>query len=641
MGSLLLISIGPVQDFIATARTCQDLWFGSRLLSALAETVARAVETAGGDQALIFPAELTHLRPAVANKILVKVDHPETVVKAAREALDTGFREIVARMTARAHQAGVVRDVFDAQLTSVLEFDYVSVRIPSGGSAASYEQARRDAEGWLAATKCARPWVAGDRGVGHGVPKCSVCGARDSVIHEDLFEEYSDRPAELWRRYRVGAGERLCAVELIKRWGVEPGTRIFKERPPFHSTSHVAAASLRAAVARTGTADAIESYVEGLRGQGLDVGAQRVNLEATTPLRLVDPLSSARVLETDRAFGGTHTDGRVFYEGQLRSLLREERRDDAPAYDETQLEDARVSQRAALDAVGVGEPFGYYAFLLADGDKMGAAIERVADENRHRDLSEGLQRFSQDARGIIESHHGSQIYAGGDDVLALVPVLTAIQAAHDLKERFNSAMRSVFRDGEVLPTLSVGLAFVHHLEPMTRARRLAKRAEHLAKNGPDGTRPEHKRNALAVVFSPRGGGDIEWRTQWGIEDEVCRRMWEWARRFLAEELPHGAPHHLLEQLAQLEVRASDATPNVGWPVATEPVVRSLVRRILGRRKTAQGDSVDVVDLEEACGDRASSRALAHELLVARLMARAYREAWGSLPEPVAEEEEAT
>ena len=39
MTHLLLISIGPVQDFIASARKAQDLWFGS-LLSDLSAAVA-------------------------------------------------------------------------------------------------------------------------------------------------------------------------------------------------------------------------------------------------------------------------------------------------------------------------------------------------------------------------------------------------------------------------------------------------------------------------------------------------------------------------------------------------------------------------------------------------------------------------
>lgn len=40
---LLIVSIGPVQDFIAAARKCQDLWFGSFLLSELATERAQGL----------------------------------------------------------------------------------------------------------------------------------------------------------------------------------------------------------------------------------------------------------------------------------------------------------------------------------------------------------------------------------------------------------------------------------------------------------------------------------------------------------------------------------------------------------------------------------------------------------------------
>ncbi|HOV82716.1 MAG TPA: type III-B CRISPR-associated protein Cas10/Cmr2 [Methanothrix sp.] len=50
---LYVLSIGPVQDFIAAARRTRDLWFGSHLLSEISKAAARSVAEAGGD--LIFP----------------------------------------------------------------------------------------------------------------------------------------------------------------------------------------------------------------------------------------------------------------------------------------------------------------------------------------------------------------------------------------------------------------------------------------------------------------------------------------------------------------------------------------------------------------------------------------------------------
>ena len=71
---LITISIGPVQEFIASARKLRDLWFGSNFLSELSKTVARSLQEQQAE--LIFPAisnpnELErNSKLNVANKIL-------------------------------------------------------------------------------------------------------------------------------------------------------------------------------------------------------------------------------------------------------------------------------------------------------------------------------------------------------------------------------------------------------------------------------------------------------------------------------------------------------------------------------------------------------------------------------------------
>ena len=53
MSHLLAVAVGPVQEFIATARRTRDLWFGSYLLSEISRVVAKPVGADGGK--LIFP----------------------------------------------------------------------------------------------------------------------------------------------------------------------------------------------------------------------------------------------------------------------------------------------------------------------------------------------------------------------------------------------------------------------------------------------------------------------------------------------------------------------------------------------------------------------------------------------------------
>ena len=94
-GHLLLISLGPVQDFIASARRSRDLWFGSYLLAELSKCVARSIASSEGLEALIFPApdSLVDLGPwdrtgfNVVNVILAKVADPVAVARDAKLAV--------------------------------------------------------------------------------------------------------------------------------------------------------------------------------------------------------------------------------------------------------------------------------------------------------------------------------------------------------------------------------------------------------------------------------------------------------------------------------------------------------------------------------------------------------------------------
>ncbi|HNJ44386.1 MAG TPA: type III-B CRISPR-associated protein Cas10/Cmr2, partial [Acidobacteriota bacterium] len=61
MKHVFVVSIGPVQDFIASARRSRDLWFGSWMLSELAKAAAlKIIELNGNrDGCLIFPSPNT------------------------------------------------------------------------------------------------------------------------------------------------------------------------------------------------------------------------------------------------------------------------------------------------------------------------------------------------------------------------------------------------------------------------------------------------------------------------------------------------------------------------------------------------------------------------------------------------------
>ena len=74
MPHLLIVSIGPVQGFIAAARKARDLWFGSTMLSEISHAAASSLVDDFGAE-IIFPSpNALKSDTAVANKILAIVD---------------------------------------------------------------------------------------------------------------------------------------------------------------------------------------------------------------------------------------------------------------------------------------------------------------------------------------------------------------------------------------------------------------------------------------------------------------------------------------------------------------------------------------------------------------------------------------
>lgn len=65
---LLAIGIGPVQEFIASARRSRDLWFGSWLLSEISKAAAKKIADECGRDNLIFPV-VAHSRERASERL--------------------------------------------------------------------------------------------------------------------------------------------------------------------------------------------------------------------------------------------------------------------------------------------------------------------------------------------------------------------------------------------------------------------------------------------------------------------------------------------------------------------------------------------------------------------------------------------
>lgn len=638
---LVLVSLGPIQDFIASARRCQDLWYGSWMLSELARTVAEALQARAGTT-LVFPGALGNDKPAVANKVLAVVPGDGAAAQAAVEAAETAMRKRLDHIAQEAFariwdEPFFHGDVAMQQVADLMEYHWVAVPM---ARSADYQAARDQAEEALASIKRSRLWGAVSWTGGRpGVPKSSLDGLRESVIDEQCYDAIARgrMSAEHARRmFGIRSTERLCGVGLLKRLGVEMARTDESEttragrRPPFHSTSHVAATPLLARLATTpGAEEAFREYCNVLRDCGIDLGRFVIRGATRRTARFESPFGGPPVT-VPHAFGPDGLDGQILFDSRLESVLEEQTSEglvEAPKHRAKRLQDMRRALKNFLNTLGAA-PCPYYALLLADGDNMGAAIDglaRTGGLEAHQALSAALERFSAKAAQVVGVHGGSLIYAGGDDVLAMLPLHTALRCARRLHDDFAEEIRqpvaSLSPDVK-RPTLSVGLALVHHLEPFGEAREWARKAESAAKAHPD-------KDALAVVAVPRSGAETMVVSAWKKEPD--RELEAWVVRFAQGDVSHKAPHDLLSALEPLRVGLKPDER-----AALKGVVASLARRVVAAKRQKGGGAHVSQATREALTGRFEQAEdpfeevtrLVHELFVAQALLPGYVAAFG-------------
>jgi len=581
MQDLLLIQVGPVQEFIASARRSRDLWFGSWLLSELSKTAAQTVVERSGMDSLIFPypKEATALQPGstlnVANKIVAVVEQPsEDVALAVRRAVIKRLRDI--RDEAYSHiQGRFQRDVAEKQVDDLVEYYWAALPFPD---TADYATVRNQLEALMAARKVTRNFA--PITWGRDVPKSSLDGLRESVIPELAYDQVRRGQMSeetLRRRYGVGKAERLCGVGLLKRHGQRgAGDRFF-------STSHVAALPLLHRMTDTAKAE-VGRYIQEL--QGLGIAKDALNPVPGRPHPAFDSY-----------------DGHLLFEERLGEFFA----------DSTALDQARNTLKGFLErAVNGCRPMPYYALLVADGDRMGRVIDYQTTVQEHRRLSRALSEFAIQAPDIVTAHEGSLVYTGGDDVLAFLSLHTVLDCARKLADEFRKALQD-FRDADGhSPTLSVGVAVSHHLEPLADALELARNAEKIAKSEPG-------KDALAITVSKRSGVDRTVSGRWGTLDERLRLFIQLHRM---EAIPDGAAyelHSLVRRLGEPEGGHGDDTLQKAMQAEAVRILRRKQAR-RGREAIAEGTSEHLKTL--LAEDGMAVDRLADELIVARTLAEA-------------------
>ncbi len=537
---LVTLSLGPVQSLIGAARRTRDLWSGSWLLSELSRAAALAFYAAAPD-GLIFPAPTQpkiELQPQsrpgdsanIANILRVQVSAADTAaVRALCEIAKAAAQERLQQLGEEAKRdlRGLGEPAWQAQIGDLLESFAAWVEIGEGGYAAASQRL----SGVLAARKATRDFgVAALGSGGLGVPKSSLDGAFESVLPDKSDRHYRD----LARKLQLSAGEQLDALGVVKRRGGDVDQ--------FTAYSRIAA----------------------------DPWLQRLTSEQRQ--RLADgyePLVGLELATRVRGNQGIYSDfpydAQLLFDFRLHNLLENYRHDAeaAPLLEALSKTLKAITQEPNAEGKPAGNPVPYAVILQADGDRMGELLNRATTAAQSRAISQALQRFADSVRAWVRQHRGHAIYAGGDDVLALLPLPSAVACSRALATTFAEQMGGIAEElgvpADSKPSLSVGLGIGHLVEPLGMLRDRALRAEKAAKG--DRLSETERRNALALILGVRSGGETHWRAQWSDQtslNELTKMVQAYEKHELSSRVAYDL-RAIDRRLAWLKDRPENAT----------------------------------------------------------------------------------
>jgi CRISPR-associated protein Cmr2 len=535
MSQYFHLTLGPVQGFVAQARRTRDFWAGSFLLSWLSGVAMKEVRQQQGE--LLFPTEDESFLAWISgepiddkppkqgsnpNRFKAEVGKefsPQQVV----EAVDSAWRylaDLVWEKDLEGHAWSTKpRVIWQQQVEGFWEISWALTDKIDDSSVLdrrknwrSYQMPPQAGvkcmmmDGWQELSGAERPHREGRETLEHFWG--TLIGSGRSGIESDLRE-----------------GEHLCAIGYIKRRFARYFSELDKSMPggwrlkgwklplSIPSVSYMAAApwlaELIARVSEQGQESLLQEYHD--HAKRITNGYE----EWDNTVGCVDrALKKTRLVKKWVAL-----DGNVFFDHAL----------DNPrvwsGLPET-IQDSLAAMRSLLHrlrtATAVEPVSPFYALLMMDGDSLG---QHMSDSNKQEIISQALKRFTDGVEQLVVRHDGFLIYAGGDDVLAVLPLEQALPCATALRKHYLQC----FEQTGIGTTLSGAVEYAHVKMPLTR---ILKDAHALLD---DVAKDQTGRDAIAVRVWKPGGMQQQWSMPWDRALEKDRERDRFILQHMADE----------------------------------------------------------------------------------------------------------
>ena len=483
-------TLGPVQGFVAQARRTRDFWAGAFLLSWLASAAMQTVIAQKGK--IVFPIADENYLGWLRGKESGKRPRQGGIPNRFKATVDDGFQPALVEQAVRDAWRAVAETVWERDLERHCQ-RYSHSRVIWDRQIEHFWEiswAIGDDDSLLDRRKNWRTQLAPDEA---GI-KCSVMAGWQELsgaehpgdkILKNFWKELS-QDGDFKRD--LADDETLCAIAFVKRRFPHYFEQVQVEKMPGDWTLHgwhvnpqtpstldLAAAQWLARVVREGSETALNRLheaAERLPFSPDDCGIRR--------LHCVKEAYQARGHLNSSALFGHVLDNKKECPDQA----------------------AARAMKQAIKALNVKEPPSpFYAILLMDGDSLGALLR---DRDHQLKIPKALEHFTHNVPDIVYRHNGFLIYAGGDDVLALLPLEDALQCAAVARQCYVDA----FVAQNLESTISAAVEYAHVKMPLTRI--LGDAHELLDVVAKDG----RGRDALAVRVWKPGGEAVEWAMPW-------------------------------------------------------------------------------------------------------------------------------
>lgn len=549
-------TLGPVQSFVGQARRTRDLWAGSFLLSWLVAVAIKATQKQNGEIQFPLPDEdfLAYLEGGkrnsepprfgnIPNRFKAEVPahfQPTQVVDSVKLAWQ-GLADLVWKhdLDKLVGKDSPTYALWQQQVGNFWEINWVLT--PDSKESNGLDR-RKNLRSHFPPEQTGFP--------------CAIMGGwQELSTAEGLAQRATQR--EFWKnvckdmrpKYDFSEkNEYLCAMAFIKRRFVHHFHKLnvpmpnswqltgWKLEPHVPALSYIAAIHWLEQVVLMASADPLAAFVEAAqvleeevknereteiaclqdaKEKRLDHAEQQFKENYLTKRAELGEFSQKILPETSKAEYSVYRtqmenllnsllqmNGDLFLETALRNPLRFPNQDQTkPVISVLKRIQKQLQKNKAIDC----KPNPFYAILLMDGDSLGS---HMSDVEKQKEISTALKQFTCSVPDIVYQHNGFLIYAGGDDVLAWLPLEDALTCALAVRQCYRQAFADTQHSELSQCTISAAVQFIHVNTPLINIlKQTHQLLDDVAKDGCG-------RDAIAVRVWKRGGEAIEWAMRW-------------------------------------------------------------------------------------------------------------------------------